>query len=32
MKASIELAKLLGIAFTTSPAVTLEEFDKLVEG
>lgn len=32
MKASVELAKLLGIAFTTAPAVTVEEFDKLVEG
>jgi uncharacterized protein with GYD domain len=32
MKASVELNKLLGISFTTSPAVTLEEFDKLFEG
>jgi len=31
MKASIELTKLLGISFTTAPAVTIEEFDKLVE-
>jgi len=30
MKASIELSKLLGISFTTSPAVSMEEFDKLV--
>jgi uncharacterized protein with GYD domain len=30
MKASVELAKLLGVAFTTSPAVTIEEFDRLV--
>ncbi|UCC77917.1 MAG: GYD domain-containing protein [Anaerolineales bacterium] len=30
MKASVELAKLLGISFTTAPAVTVEEFDKLV--
>ena len=30
MKTSIELSKLSGIAFTTSPAVTVEEFDKLV--
>ena len=30
MKASIELAKATGIGFTTSPAVTVEEFDKLV--
>ena len=29
MKASVEMNKLLGIAFTTSPAVTIEEFDKL---
>ena len=32
MKASVELNKLLGIAFTTAPAVTVEEFDKLIEG
>lgn len=32
MKASVELAKLLGISFTTAPAVTVEEFDKLIEG
>ena len=30
MKASVGLAKLLGIAFTTAPAVSMEEFDKLV--
>lgn len=30
MKASVGLTKLLGIAFTTAPAVSLEEFDKLV--
>jgi uncharacterized protein with GYD domain len=30
MKASVALSKLTGIAFTTSPAVTIEEFDKLV--
>jgi uncharacterized protein with GYD domain len=29
MKASVELNKLLGISFTTAPAVTVEEFDKL---
>ena len=29
MKASVELSKMLGISFTTSPAVTVEEFDKL---
>jgi uncharacterized protein with GYD domain len=32
MKASVELNKLLGISFTTSPAVTMEEFDQLFEG
>ena len=32
MKASVALSKLLGISFATSPAVSLEEFDKLVEG
>ena len=32
MKASIELSKALGIAFTTMPAITVEEFDKLIEG
>jgi uncharacterized protein with GYD domain len=30
MKTSVALAKLLDIAFSTSPAVTMEEFDKLV--
>jgi uncharacterized protein with GYD domain len=30
MKTSVGLAKLLGIAFTTCPAVTMEQFDKLV--
>ena len=30
MKTSIALAKLLGIAFTTAPAVSFEEFDALV--
>ncbi len=30
MKASVGLAKLLGLAFNTAPAVSLEEFDKLV--
>ena len=30
MKTSVALAKLLGISFTTSPAMTIEEFDKLV--
>ncbi|KPL18101.1 MAG: hypothetical protein AMJ93_14205 [Anaerolineae bacterium SM23_84] len=30
MKASVELAKLLGVSFTTAPAITVAEFDKLV--
>ena len=30
MKASIELAKTTGIGFTTSPAVAVEEFDRLL--
>lgn len=30
MKASIDLSKATGIGFTTSPAVTVEEFDKIV--
>jgi uncharacterized protein with GYD domain len=30
MKASIALVKLTGVAFTTSAAMTIEEFDKLV--
>ena len=30
MKASVELAKLLGVGFTTAPAVTVAEFDKWV--
>ena len=29
MKASLALAKMTGIAFTTSPAVSIEQFDKL---
>jgi uncharacterized protein with GYD domain len=32
MKASVELSKLLDIAFTTAPAMTVEEFDKLIPG
>ncbi len=32
MKATIALSKLLGISFATSPAVSVEEFDKLIEG
>ena len=31
MKASIALAKLLGVAFTTAPAVSIEDFDKLIK-
>ena len=30
LQASVALAKLTGIAFTTSPAVTVDAFDKLV--
>ena len=30
MKASVALSKSTGISFTTSPAVTVEEFDKIV--
>ena len=30
MKASVGLSKLLGIGFTTAPAVSMEEFDQLV--
>jgi uncharacterized protein with GYD domain len=29
IKTSVALGKLTGISFTTSPAVTIEEFDKL---
>lgn len=29
MKTSVGLAKLLGISFTTAPAVSMEEFDQL---
>ena len=31
MQASVALSKLLGIAFTTAPAVTLDEFDKIIK-
>jgi uncharacterized protein with GYD domain len=31
MKASVELTKSLGVSFTTVPAITVEEFDKLFE-
>jgi len=30
MKTSIALAKLVGVSFSTSPAVSMEDFDKLV--
>lgn len=30
MQVSVNLAKMTGISFTTLPAVTIEEFDKLV--
>ncbi|MGQ9616375.1 MAG: GYD domain-containing protein [Spirochaetota bacterium] len=30
MKASVALAKLTGISFTTYPAVTVEEFDRMI--
>ncbi len=32
MKASVSLAKQLGIGFRTAPAVNVEEFDKLITG
>ena len=32
MKASVGLTRLLGISFTTAPAVSMEAFDKLVGG
>jgi uncharacterized protein with GYD domain len=32
MQASVALARSTGIGFTTAPAVTVEEFDRLVEG
>ncbi len=31
MQASVGLSKMLGIGFTTAPAVTVEEFDKLID-
>lgn len=31
IKASVALSKMLGIGFTTAPAVTVETFDKLVD-
>ena len=32
MKCSLSLNKLTGIAFSTLPAITVEEFDKIVAG
>ncbi len=32
MKTSVALSKMLGIGFSTSPAVTIDTFDKLMEG
>ena len=32
MKCSLSLAKESGIGFTTAPAITVEQFDKLVAG
>jgi uncharacterized protein with GYD domain len=32
MKVSVALAKQLGIAFTTTPALSIEDFDKLIAG
>ena len=32
MKASVALSKMTGIAFSTAPAVTVAEFDKLMAG
>ena len=30
LKSSVELSKLLGIGFTTAPAVSIDEFDRLI--
>ncbi len=32
IKASVGLSKLTGISFTTSPAVTVDEFDEILAG
>jgi uncharacterized protein with GYD domain len=32
MKTSVALSKMLGISFTTAPAVSMNDFDKLMEG
>ena len=31
MKTSVALSKMLGISFSTAPAVSMEEFDKIME-
>ena len=31
LKASVKLNKLTGIGFTTSPAITVQEFDKVIK-
>jgi uncharacterized protein with GYD domain len=31
MKTSVALSKMLGISFTTAPAVSMDDFDKLME-
>jgi uncharacterized protein with GYD domain len=31
MKTSVALSKMLGISFTTAPAVNLDDFDKMME-
>jgi len=32
IKTSVGLSKMLGISFSTAPAVSMEDFDKLMEG
>jgi uncharacterized protein with GYD domain len=32
MQVSVELTKMTGIGFTTSPAVSIKEFDQMMEG
>ena len=32
MKTSVALSKMLGISFTTAPAVSMADFDKFMEG
>ena len=32
MKTSVALSKMLGISFTTAPAVSMADFDELMEG